>query len=295
VILTLKLCFNTKTFHRSVLTNMIRNFTTILFLLTSAVAGYTQNQVNEATYLQEKDILYREGRNISDYMQERCRLDIYYPKNKKGYSTVVWFHGGGLKAGNKFIPEQLRDQGFAIVAVNYRFYPKVKCPAYIEDAAASVAWVLKNIEAYGGDKNKIFISGHSAGGYLTSMVGLDKSYLQEYGLDANSIAGLIPFSGHTITHFTIREERGIDESKVVVDEFAPMYHIRKDAPPLILITGDREMEMLGRYEENAYMYRMMKVIGHENTVLYELDGFDHGGMANPAFYILRDYIKNHAD
>ena len=295
MILTLKLCFNTKTFHRSVLTNMIRNFTTILFLLTSAVAGYTQNQVNEATYLQEKDILYREGRNISDYMQERCRLDIYYPKNKKGYSTVVWFHGGGLKAGNKFIPEQLRDQGFAIVAVNYRFYPKVKCPAYIEDAAASVAWVLKNIEAYGGDKNKIFISGHSAGGYLTSMVGLDKSYLQEYGLDANSIAGLIPFSGHTITHFTIREERGIDESKVVVDEFAPMYHIRKDAPPLILITGDREMEMLGRYEENAYMYRMMKVIGHENTVLYELDGFDHGGMANPAFYILRDYIKNHAD
>ena len=208
---------------------------------------------------------------------------------------MVWFHGGGLKAGNKFIPEQLRDQGFAIVAVNYRFYPKVKCPAYIEDAAASVAWVLKNIEAYGGDKNKIFISGHSAGGYLTSMVGLDKSYLQEYGLDANSIAGLIPFSGHTITHFTIREERGIDESKVVVDEFAPMYHIRKDAPPLILITGDREMEMLGRYEENAYMYRMMKVIGHKNTVLYELDGFDHGGMANPAFYILRDYIKNHAD
>ena len=124
------------------------------------------------------------------------------------------------------------------------------------------------------------------------MIGLDKSYLQKYGVDANSIAALIPFSGHTITHFTVREERGINGTQVIVDELAPIFHIRKDAPPLILITGDRELEMLGRYEENAYMYRMMKVIGHENNLLYEMDGFNHGGMANPAFYILRDYIKN---
>jgi len=74
---------------------------------------------------------------------------------------------------------------------------------------------------------------------------------------------------------------------------APIHHIRDDAPPLILITGDREMEMLGRYEENAYMYRMMKVIGHKQTMLYELDGFNHGEMANPAFYILRKYVSEH--
>jgi len=127
------------------------------------------------------------------------------------------------------------------------------------------------------------------------MVGLDKSYLGRFDVDANDIAALLPFSGHTITHFTIREERGIEESRVVVDEFAPIYHIRKDAPPIILITGDREMEMLGRYEENAYMYRMLKVIGHENIKLYELDGFDHEGMANSAFYILRDYVKKYTE
>ena len=123
------------------------------------------------------------------------------------------------------------------------------------------------------------------------MVGLDKSYLVKHGIDANDIAALIPFSGHMITHFTIREERGIEGTQVVVDEMAPIHHIRKDSPPLILITGDREMEMLGRYEENAYMYRMMNVIGHENTFLYELDGFNHGKMAEPAMYILRDYVK----
>ena len=263
----------------------------LILFITAYILGYTQNPSDGAIYLEENDILYRNG-EITEYMRERCRLDVYYPKDEEGFSTVIWFHGGGLRAGNKSIPGSLKKQGFAVVAVNYRLFPKVKSPAYIDDAAAAAAWVFNHIEKYGGDVKRIFISGHSAGGYLTSMIGLDKSYLQKYGVDANSIAALIPFSGHTITHFTVREERGINGTQVVVDELAPIFHIRKDAPPLILITGDRELEMLGRYEENAYMYRMMKVIGHENTLVYEMDGFNHGGMANPAFYILRDYIKN---
>ena len=262
-----------------------------LFFILVSTLGYTQNSSNGTIYIQENDILYRQG-DITEYMRERCKLDIYYPKNSQGYNTIVWFHGGGLRAGNKSIPETLMESGIAVVAVNYRLYPKVKCPAYIDDAAAAVAWVFHNIKKYGGNPKKIFVSGHSAGGYLTSMIGLDKSYLKNYNIDANSIAALIPFSGHTITHFTVREERGIIGTQVVVDEFAPIYHIRKDAPPLVIITGDRKMEMLGRYEENAYMYRMMLVNGHENTELYELDGFNHGGMAEPAFYLLKKYIIN---
>jgi hypothetical protein len=123
------------------------------------------------------------------------------------------------------------------------------------------------------------------------MIGLDKKWLAKHGIDANKIAMLIPFSGHCITHMTIRKERGIPDIQPIVDEFAPLYHVRADAPPLILITGDREREMLGRYEENAYMMRMMKVAGHQKTKLYELDYFDHGGMASPAFEILLEEIK----
>ena len=74
---------------------------------------------------------------------------------------------------------------------------------FVDDAAASVAWVFQNITSYGGDPKLIFVSGHSAGGYLTSMLGLDKSYLNSYGIDVDDIAGLIPYSGHTITHFTV--------------------------------------------------------------------------------------------
>ena len=71
----------------------------------------------------------------------------------------------------------------------------------------------------------------------------------------------------------------------MIDEYAPLYHVRADAPPLLLITGDRELEMLGRYDENAYMARMMKIAGHTQTRLYELEGYDHG-MTEPAFPLL---------
>jgi acetyl esterase/lipase len=260
--------------------------------VTSTLHYKVHSQTN-SDYEQQSDIFYRDAsvETVTDYIKERCILDIYYPKNKRGFATVVWFHGGGLKAGNKFIPEWLKNKDIAVVAVNYRFSPKVSCPAYIQDAAAAVAWVFRNIETYGGDPGLIIVSGHSAGGYLTSMIGLDKRYLDVYGIDANQIASLVPFSGHTITHFTVREERGIAGTQPIIDEFAPLYHIRDDSPPLLLITGDRELELLGRYEENAYMMRMMEVVGHRETTLFELDGFDHGGMALPAYPLLINEVK----
>lgn len=235
---------------------------------------------------------YDEKTNKSDaYINERCVLDIYIPKNVKNFPTVIWFHGGGLTGGQKEIPEQLKNKGIAVIGVNYRLSPKVNAPKYIEDAAAATNWVFRNIKNYGGSEDLIFISGHSAGGYLAIMIGLDKSYLNKNGIDANRFAGIIPFSGQMISHFTTRKEKGIDELDARIDDFAPLHFIRADAPPLLLITGDREKELLGRYEENAYMARMMKLKGHKETTLYELQGFDHGGMAQPAFPLLINEIK----
>lgn len=224
------------------------------------------------------------------YLKERCVLDVYYPKNSKGFATVIWFHGGGLTSGEKELPEALKNQGIALISVNYRLGPKVVAPKYIEDAAAATAWVFKNISTFGGDTSLIFVSGHSAGGYLATMIGLDKKWLNEQGIDANKIAGLIPFSGQAITHFLVRKERGIPETQPVIDEYAPLFHVRADAPPLLLITGDRELELLGRYEENAYLMRMMKIAGHKNTKLYELDGFGHN-MTEPAFPLLLNEVR----
>ena len=252
--------------------------------------SYAQSMAYEL----KEDIPYYEPGEIDSYLLERCKLDLYYPEGDASFPTIVWFHGGGLKAGNKSIPEGLKNAGVAIATVNYRLHPKVEHPAYIEDAAAAVAWVFKHIAEYGGNPRQVYISGHSAGGYLASMVGLDKRWLAQHDMEADSIAGLIPFSGHTITHFTIRAERGIPGTQAIIDEYAPQYHARIDAPPLVLITGDRELELLGRYEENAFMWRMMQVIGHPHTYLHELEGFGHSGMVKPALPLLLKYVKKWA-
>ena len=246
----------------------------------------------ETTYISKLDIQYYPDKiaKSDEYISERCVLDIYYPTNIKNFATIIWFHGGSLKSGNKSFPKALLGQGFCIIAPNYRLYPKVNAPKYIEDAAAAVAWVFNKISGFGGDSTKIFLSGHSAGGYLDLMVGLDKRWLKVHDIDANKVAGLIPFSGQTITHFTIRKERGIPEIQPIIDDLAPLYHVRFDAPPLLLITGDRELELLGRYEENAYMMRMMKLTGHNKTKLYELDGYGHG-MTEPAFPLLLKEVR----
>lgn len=272
------------------------NLTALLILallFTSIISAQENGEGNSKNYKTEVDIFYRDSNDpeLTDYMKERCKLDLYYPTDKKDYATIVWFHAGGIKQGNKFIPEPMKNKGFAVAAVNYRLSPKVKCPEYIKDAAASVAWVFNNIADYGGNPDLIFVTGHSAGGYLTSMIGLDKKWLGEFDIDADRIAGLFPLSGHTITHFTVREETGISGIQPVIDEYAPLYYVRPDAPPLVLITGDRNLEMLGRYEENAYLWRMMKVAGHKETTLYELQGFNHGSMAIPAASIVLDNVE----
>ncbi|MBK73311.1 MAG: lipase [Verrucomicrobiales bacterium] len=259
---------------------------TIILLLISTL----QIWAAQSEYKIKEDIPYRENTQaLDEYQQERCLLDIHYPSSK-GFATIIWFHGGGLTSGEKSFPKALQNKGHAIVAVNYRLSPKVKVTECLDDAAAAVAWVMKNIRGFGGDRKRIFISGHSAGGYLTSMIGLDSSWLKRHQEDANDIAGLIPYSGHAITHFTVRKERGIAATRPIVDELAPLFHVRKDAPPILLITGDREKELLGRYEENAYLFRMLKVSGHQDVTLFEIDGYGHG-MTDPAHPLLLKFVK----
>ena len=275
-----------------------RSVVRVLLLMLVVVTGsllVLPEAVAQSDYETIRDIAYRSGDNLTDYMKERCKLDVYKPAKKRKFPTVVWFHGGGMVGGQKSVPDGLKEQGIAVVAVNYRLSPHVKSPAYIEDAAAAIAWTYRNIESYGGSRDLVFVAGMSAGGYLTSMVGLDKRWLEAEGMDADSIAGLIPLSGHTITHFTVRKERGLKDTQPIVDDMAPLYHVRSDAPPILMITGDRDLEMLGRYEETAYLWRMFQVVEHPDVELYELEGFNHGQMQTPALPLLVRFLKRVSD
>lgn len=127
------------------------------------------------------------------------------------------------------------------------------------------------------------------------MVGLDKRWPKAHAVVDDRIAGLVPLSGQAITHFTFRAERGIADKGRVIDALAPLYHVRKDAPPLLFVTGDRNRELLGRSEENAHLWRMMKEAGHPDIEINELPGYDHGGRAEPAFPLLVRFVQDRAN
>ncbi len=259
----------------------------IILILICILATFAYGQ----DYILKQNIAYVSKSEKDLYRKERCKLDVYYPAKMKGYSTIVWFHGGSLEGGSKEVPYELMNKGVAVVAVNYRLSPKAKNPAYLEDAAQAVAWTFTHIAQFGGDPNKIFVSGHSAGGYLTLIIGLDKSYLQRFGIDANRIKGLIPISGQTNTHFTIKKERGLPYNIPLIDNFAPIHFARTDTPPLLLITGDKNLELMARYEENAQLFAVLRGIGNKHVELYELQGFDHGSVYHPACLLMLNWIQ----
>lgn len=219
----------------------------------------------------EKDISYADP--------ERCKLDVQCPESVTGFPTVVWFHGGGLTGGGKHFVRI--DEKIAQVAVNYRLLGKNDLKdgeVCIRDAAAAVAWTLENIEKYGGDPKKVYVSGMSAGGYLTMMVGMAPQYLKERGHDIRELAGLAPVSGQATKHFAVRKFAGDADPQFLpkIDPLAPLAYCSKDLPPIVSICGEEPWEWKCRSEENRLLISSCVALGHKKAWFVSCPYADHG-------------------
>lgn len=235
------------------------------------------------------DVVYKSGSELSDYERERCKLDVYLPDTGKNWPVLVWFHGGGLKGGDKqgtptdgvkpkFMAASLARAGVAVVCPNYRFSPEVKFPAYLEDAAASVAWAKAHMGEHGADVDRLYVGGHSAGGWIAFMLGLDPQFLEKEGVQLSDLAGLIPVSGQTVTHSTVRGEKGFGSHAVIADEAAPVFYVRKETPPLLVIFAEQDMR--GRVAENELFVEMMKGAGNKGIQSLRVPDRNHGTIAS---------------
>ncbi|MDO5565912.1 MAG: alpha/beta hydrolase [Planctomycetia bacterium] len=269
--------------------------TAVLLFVSSAMA---QDKIEYKTAL---DVPYYTPEALAkadDYQKSQCRLDINWPANRKGFATLLWFHGGGLEVGKKFIPpayknlKEYKEGRLAIIGVGYRLSPKVTFPVFLEDAAAAVAWTVKNIDKYGGDPRLVFVSGGSAGAYLTAMIGMNPKWLAPYGLTGNDLAGLIPISGQMTTHFNVKKMLKMpgEQYQPIIDENAVLYWIKKDLPPIFLIMGDPNNEWPVRIQENQLALASLKALGHPMVEYMENPGFSHNRICTLATDIRQDML-----
>lgn len=137
--------------------------------------------------------------NVKYGTHERHALDIYTPVAEDQPPVLVFFHGGGWMMGDKKtfagLAKRLAKAGYVVVLPNYRLHPEVVFPAFVEDGAAAVKWVQDNIAKHGGDPERIFLGGHSAGAHTAALLALDETYLEAHGLKLADLTGVIGFAG----------------------------------------------------------------------------------------------------
>lgn len=249
---------------------------------------------------------------------ERHVLDVYAPKDAKKLPVVLWIHGGGWVTGDKANvqskPQWFLEQGCVFVSTNYQLLPKVEMETIVRDIAKSLGWVHKNIESFGGDPNKIFVMGHSAGAQLAALVCVDERYLQSEGVPFSVLQGCVPVDGDTYdipaiietaetrrrvhqqpqATFGHREKFGNSPEKHIL--FSTVTHVNKGKgiPPFLIFY------VAGHPDTSAQAQRLHAVLNEAgiSSKMYGAKNSDHSkinndiGTANdPGTAMLLDFIK----
>jgi acetyl esterase/lipase len=169
----------------------------------------------------KKDIVYMDGAAAD---ANKHKLDLYLPKDAHNAPVLIFIHGGSWRSGDRAnypaLGNRFAKEGIAVVVPSYRLMPGAPHPAQVEDATAAVDWVLKNIAQYGGDPNRIYLSGHSAGGHLAAYAGLDRRFWP-------NLKGVIALSGiYDVSTLAAFQAGGVDGS--------PQHRIAAGAPPFLV-------------------------------------------------------------
>ena len=196
-------------------------------------------------------------------VSEAQKLDIYIPDGETK-AVLIYYHGGGLDHGDKdhmtVSAPYLTERGVAVVSANYRMYPDFEYPDFLYDAASVVAFTRKYMKDELGC-DELYVSGSSAGGYITMMLCFDPRYLKSVGLDNSSVTGYFHDAGQPTAHFNVLKQKGVDPRRIIIDETAPLYYIglSESYPPMRFIVSDNDMQ--NRYEQTMLVLSTMKHFG----------------------------------
>lgn len=211
-------------------------------MLMIGLCGCTRFDLLNATV---PHIGYLPTRDLAYGPLPRQKLDVYRPDSIPASAPVViFFYGGDWQNGKKadyfFAAQALVSRGFVAVLPDYRLYPSVTFPAFVNDGALAVRWVHDNIHIFGGDPSHVYLMGHSAGAHIVALLTLDGHYLKDVGLDRNSIRAAVALSG-PYDFFPSKEDWGVfgitSRQQAPDPKMEPINFVDGREPPMLLIQG----------------------------------------------------------
>jgi acetyl esterase/lipase len=184
---------------------------------------------------------YRRTSGIAYAAGPRHALDIYQPAAARQSPVVVFLYGGGWEDGDRadyrFVGAALAARGVVVVIPDYRLFPEVRYPGFLEDCAAAVRWTQDHVAAYGGDPGRIILMGHSAGAYNAAMLTLDRRWLRAAGAaPPRAMIGLAgPYDFLPLRSEVLKTIFGPEETRAATQ---PIQYVSAGAPPVFLAAGD---------------------------------------------------------
>jgi len=208
----------------------------------------------DARIREKKDLAYFDGDGAD---AKKHRLDLYLPATDKPFPVLMWIHGGGWKMGDRSMYGELgrrfAEAGIGCAVISYRLSPDVKHPEHVKDCARAFAWLHANVKEHGGNPDRLFVSGQSAGGHLTALLALNRAYLEELKVPEDAIKGAIPMSGVYTIPAVKRELPGLKMFKEafgsepdVCAEASPTTHVKNAKAPMLVITETEDDKALLR-------------------------------------------------
>jgi acetyl esterase/lipase len=240
--------------------------------LPGLLAGCSADMVN--SFVSRDDFRLVSGVSYGD--GPRRTLDLYRPKTDEAKKpVVVFFYGGNWDSGKKedylFVGDALAKRGFIVVIPDYRIYPEVRYPAFVEDGASAVRWTLAHIAEYGGDPDKVSVMGHSAGGYIALMLAIDGQWL---GADHARIKCAVGLAGpYDFLPLTDPKLKIIFGTEADLAQTQPITYVDGKAPPVLLVTG-----------------RLDRIVSPGNVTRLAARIRDHGGKVETERYSLLGHI-----
>lgn len=179
--------------------------------------------------------------NLAYGNDARQRLDVYAPKSADNRPIVVFFYGGswtmGLKADYGFVGAALAERGYVTVIPDYRLFPQVRFPGFMDDGALALAWVRHHARDFGGDPDRLVLMGHSAGAYIAALLALNDAYLEKAGVPASSVVALVGLSGPYALVPDTDTLRTIFSSPYTPADWQPVRFAGARSPPTLLLHG----------------------------------------------------------